>query len=95
MNGYIKVYDYPESGVPTNTLDPSDIRSIEAESFSWDSTLTIPEDPFFDVESIITITDDLMSGELQESPNISSNPQHREDFGALVATAVKGKKAGA
>lgn len=30
-----------------------------------------------------------------QQADVTSNPQHREDFDALVATAVKGKKAGA
>ncbi len=60
MSGYIKDYDISASSVPTNTNDSSDIRSMTSEPFSWDSTLAIPEDPFFDVEKIITVTDDLM-----------------------------------
>lgn len=68
MSRYVKKHGKPTLVSPTTTLDASSSRSNEGKRFSWDSTLALPEDEFFQVKSVITTTDDLMSEAPQGSP---------------------------
>ncbi len=68
MSRNVKKHGKPTLVSPTITLDASSSRSDESKRFSWDSTLALPEDEFFQVKSVITTTDDLMSEAPQGSP---------------------------
>ena len=65
MSKYVKKYKFPALSNPTIILGGSGSHSEKAELFSWETTLEIPEDPFFDVERVTTVADDLMSVESQ------------------------------
>ncbi len=66
MNGHLQVYCSPRYSSPTHAQAASDVFGDEVPLFSWEATLTMPEDDFFDVQRVMTITDNLLVGSSDE-----------------------------
>jgi hypothetical protein len=90
MTSYVRSFDLEKAGAPTYAGEASARSGARGEPFAWASTLAQPEDPFFEVEPVSTMSEDELAASLKDDSALD-NPNHREDFEKLLGQALKGR----